>query len=242
VTGAARGIGQACALALAQEGAHIAVCDVVMPEETVVQLQKLGRQALGLVMDVSARAQVAQAIEQVLGKWGKLDILVNNAGVCARVGLEELTDELYQRDLDVILRGTYLCTQLVYPHMKTAGYGKIVNISSVAGKMGGPSARPGANLVGRSGPAYAAAKGGVISFTKWVARDAGRYGICVNAICPGPIRTEMTRGFDYDITALPLNRWGEPEDIAQAVVFLASPASNFITGTTLYVDGGMVMD
>lgn len=243
VTGAGRGIGRACAIALAREGAVVCVADVQPPDETVATLEAQGYQALGLTMDVSQREQVENSVAQIVQKFGRISILVNNAGTCGRIGLEETTDELYNRDLDVILRGTYLCTQTVYPYMKEASYGKIVTISSIAGKMGGPTARPDSQSgVGRSGPAYAAAKGGVIAFAKWVARDGGRYGICSNVIAPGPIRTEMTRGFEYNNDIMPIGRMGEPEDVAEAVVFLASPAANFITGVVINVDGGMVMD
>lgn len=245
VTGGARGIGRACALALAREGANVAILDLLEPGETVAEIEALGGQALGFKASVSSRPEVERVVSEIAARWGGIDVLVNNAGVCARVGLEDLTDELYERDMDVIMRGTYLCTQLVYPYMKAAGYGKIVTISSVSGKMGGPTSRKGITAqeqVGRSGPAYAAAKGAVMAFTKWVARDGGRYGICANVIAPGPIHTELTRGFDYAVEALPIGRWGEPEDVAEAVVFLASPASNFITGSVIDVDGGMVMD
>jgi 3-oxoacyl-[acyl-carrier protein] reductase len=130
--------------------------------------------------------------------------------------------------------------------MQRQGSGKIVNISSISGKIGGAvagKAQEGLppSAQGRSGPAYAAAKGGVIAFTKWVAKDGGRYGIYANAICPGGVSSEMTRGFDYSVESLPIARMGEPEDVAEAVVFLASNAANYITGQALNVDGGLVM-
>ena len=149
------------------------------------------------------------------------------------------------REIDVIVRGTFLFTQAVYEPMKRQGGGKIVNISSISGKRGGAVsgvAQPGSVGGGRSGPAYAMAKGGVIAFTKWVAKDAGRYGILVNAVCPGPIESEMTRGFDYAVAGQPVDRMGQPRDVAQAVLFLASPMSNYITGQTLNIDGGLLMD
>ena len=151
-------------------------------------------------------------------------------------------DATFTRELDVIVKGTYLFTQAAYEPMKRQGGGKIVNISSISGKLGGAVSSKAEGPRARSGPAYAAAKGGVIAFTKWVAKDAGQYGILVNAVCPGPIESEMTRGFDYNVTAQPIARMGEPEDVAQAVVFLASQMSNYVTGQTLNVDGGLLMD
>ncbi len=245
VTGGARGIGKACALALAKEGAHICVTDIIPMEETVNEIKSLGRDALGIKTDVSQKEDVLNMVAQVIEKFGKIDILVNNAGTCQRVPLEELTEEQWDRDVNTIMKGTFFCTQAVFPHMKTKGSGKIVNIASISGKIGGAVSRKGAGVEGkrgRSGPAYAAAKGGVIAFTKWVAKDAGCYGIYVNAIAPGGIETDMSKGFVYPIEDLPISRMGKPEDVAQMVVFLASDASNYTTGQTINVDGGWVMD
>jgi 3-oxoacyl-[acyl-carrier protein] reductase len=174
--------------------------------------------------------------------FGRLDILVNNAGVLERSALETLDLATLQREYDVIVKGTVLCTQAVYEVMKRQGGGKIVNIASISGKLGGAVSGRGGPGSGRSGPAYAAAKGGVIAFTKWVARDAGRSGIHVNAVCPGPVESEMTRGYHYDVAAQPIGRMGTPADVAQAALFFASQMSNFVTGQTLNVDGGILMD
>ena len=244
ITGAGRGIGRAIAEALAEAGASIAALDLVEPTDTVAAVQVQGRDAIGLAADVSRRADVERAVGRTTDRFGRIDVLVNNAGVLERATLEELDDDTFQREVDVIARGTYLCTQAVYDLMKRQGGGKIVNISSISGKLGGAvSGTPShGSAAGRSGPAYALAKGGVIAFTKWVAKDAGRYGILVNAVCPGPIETEMTRGFDYAVTGQPIGRMGSPRDVAMAVVFLASQMSNYITGQTLNVDGGILMD
>ena len=245
VTGGARGIGQACAIALAKEGAHVCVTDIIPMEETVGKIKSLNRQALGIKTDVSQKGDVLNMVAQVIEKFGKIDILVNNAGTCQRVPLEELTEEQWDRDVNTIMKGTFFCTQAVFPHMKAKGCGKIVNIASISGKIGGAVSKKGAGVEGkrgRSGPAYAAAKGGVIAFTKWVAKDAGCYGIYVNAIAPGGIETDMSRGFIYPIEDLPISRMGKPEDVAQMVVFLASDASNYTTGQAINVDGGWVMD
>jgi 3-oxoacyl-[acyl-carrier protein] reductase len=158
--------------------------------------------------------------------------------------LEDTTERTWDRVVDVILKGCFLCCQAALPGMRRRGYGKIVNIASISGIIGGAVSRKSdrpRDTRGRTGPAYAAAKGGVIALTKWVAKDAGPDGIYVNAVAPGPIETEMTRGFSYPVDRLPIARMGTPEDIAEAVVFLASPASNYITGQVLCVDGGWVM-
>ena len=242
VTGGARGIGRAIAEALASAGADVAVVDMAMPNDAVGAIGELGRRALGLQADVAVRSDVERAVRDTLRQFGRLDILVNNAGVVERMRLEDLDDATFARELDVIAKCTYLFTQAVYEPMKRQGGGKIVNISSISGKLGGAVSSTAEGPRGRSGPAYAAAKGGVIAFTKWVAKDAGQYGILVNAVCPGPIASEMTRGFDYNVSTQPIARMGQPQDVAQAVVFLASQMSNYVTGQTLNVDGGVLMD
>jgi 3-oxoacyl-[acyl-carrier protein] reductase len=269
VTGAGRGIGRAIAETLAEAGADVAVLDLQPPTATVSTIQTIGRRGLALAGDVAERADVQQAINQTVETFGRIDVLVNNAGVVERSTLDDLDDATFQREIDVIARGTYLCTQAVYAVMKRQGGGKIVNISSISGKLSGAfsaptsaganpgaqSANPGAQSASpgppsaspgppstRSGPAYALAKGGVIAFTKWVARDGGPHGIQVNAICPGTIDTEMTRGYTYNIGNVPVGRIGSPRDVALAVLFLASQMSNYVTGQTLNVDGGILMD
>jgi 3-oxoacyl-[acyl-carrier protein] reductase len=242
VSGAARGIGRAIAEALARAGADVAVVDLTPPTQTVSAIAGLGRRALAVQANVASPADVQRAVHESVQQLGRIDILVNNAGVLERSTLEGLDEATFQREIDVIAKGTYLLTQAVYEEMKRQGGGKIVNISSISGKLGGAVSSTGGGPQGRSGPAYAMAKGGVIAFTKWVAKDAGRYGILVNAVCPGPIDTEMTRGYEYNLQAQPIARMGQPRDVAQAVVFLASQMSNYITGQTLNVDGGILMD
>jgi 3-oxoacyl-[acyl-carrier protein] reductase len=239
ITGAARGIGQACAVALAEVGADIVSADLGPSAETVMHVAALRRRALDLPTDVTRRDSVSRLVDRVLEEFGRIDILVNNAGTLARVGVEETTDEIWDRDVNTTLRGTFYCIQAVLPHLKSRGSGKIVNISSVSGKIGGVVSRAAGSNRGRSGPAYAAAKAGVLALTKWVAKDVGRDGIHVNAIAPGGVETEMTRGFDYGVDHIPIPRMGRPEDIAQAVVFLASQMSNYITGAVLDVNGGI---
>jgi 3-oxoacyl-[acyl-carrier protein] reductase len=244
VTGAGRGIGRAIAETLARAGADLALFDLAEPTHTCSAIQALGRRALALAGDVAQRQDVDRLVEQTLAALGRIDVLVNNAGVVERTTLETLDDGTFELEIDVIARGTVLCTQAVYDVMKRQGGGKIVNISSISGKLGGAvssAIRPDGTSA-RSGPAYALAKGGVIAFTRWVAKDAGRYGIQVNAICPGPIASDMTRGFDYNVAAQPIARMGDPRDVALAVLFLASQMSNYVTGQTLNVDGGILMD
>ncbi len=240
VTGAARGIGQACAWALAAEGADVVTADLGPSDVTLAGVRERGRRGLDVPTDVARRDAVRRLVERVLAEFGRIDILVNNAGTLARVGIEETTDELWDRDVNTILRGTFYCIQAVLPHMRQRRSGKIVNISSLSGKIGGVVSRAPGSDRGRSGPAYAAAKAGVLALTRWVAKDVGREGIYVNAIAPGGIDTEMTRGYDYGVENIPLPRLGQPEDIAQAVVFLASQMSNYVTGAILDVNGGIV--
>src|SRR5262245_57606334 len=240
VTGAARGIGQACAWALAREGADILAADLGPSADTIDRVVQLGRRALDVPTDVTQRDAVRLLMERAHAEFGRIDILVNNAGTLARVGVEDTTDEIWDRDVNTTMRGTFYCIQAVLPHMKARSSGKIVNISSVSGKIGGVASRAAGTSRGRSGPAYAAAKAGVLALTKWIAKDVGREGIYVNAIAPGGVETEMTRGFDYGVANIPIPRIGRPEDIAQAVVFLASQMSNYITGAVLDVNGGIV--
>jgi 3-oxoacyl-[acyl-carrier protein] reductase len=233
VTGAARGIGAACAVALARAGADVAAADLLPVDETTARIGRLGRRPLGLRLDVTAAADVRDAVGRVARELGRVDVLVTSAGVVHRDGLEETSEATWDRVVDVVLKGTFLTIQAVVPVMRAQGYGKIVTIASISGIIGGAVSRAGddpASRQGRSGPAYAAAKGGVLALTKWIAKDVGQAGIYV-----------MTRGFRYAVEALPIPRMGEPEDIAEAVVFLASPAANYVTGQVLCVDGGWVV-
>jgi 3-oxoacyl-[acyl-carrier protein] reductase len=244
VTGGARGIGVACAYALAGAGAHVVIVDVLPAEEAKQRITEAfpDVDVVTETGDVRERDQVKAIIERAIQRWGRIDVLVNNAGTCSRLNLETMTDEQWDRDLDTNLRGAFLFTQLcVYPHMKERGYGKIVNISSISGMNGGLVSNTPGSDAGRSGPAYAASKGGVIAFTKWVAKELGSYGIYCNSIAPGSVKTEITKGMDYPLDQQPIKRMGEPEDISDAVVFLATPSSNYITGQILRVCGGVVI-
>jgi 3-oxoacyl-[acyl-carrier protein] reductase len=244
VTGGARGIGAATSVVLAREGANVAIGDKLSSQGTVKKIEALGRRALGIKADVAYSSDVKRMVAEAVDAFGHIDILINNAGEVHRDSLMETSEKIWDRILDVDLKGTFLCIQTMYPHMKERGYGKIVNISSISGIIGGAvsKADDSAELLrGRSGPAYTAAKGGVIALTRWIAKDLAKDGIYVNCIAPGGTNTEMTRGYDYNVSSLPIPRMGEPEDIAEAILFFASEASNYITGQVLNVDGGWVM-
>jgi 3-oxoacyl-[acyl-carrier protein] reductase len=244
VTGGARGIGCASALALARAGADVAVADLLPTVEAETAIEAAGRRGLGLALDVTEGEAVRAAIGRVVATLGRLDVLVTAAGILHRDPLEETTEAVWRRVVEVVLTGTFHAVQAVVPVMRAQGYGKIVTISSISGIIGGAVSRsadsPDARR-GRSGPAYAAAKGGVIAFTRWVAKDVGQMGIYVNSVAPGGVDTEMTHGYAYSAEGLPIPRMGQPEDIAEAVLFLASPASNYVTGQVLRVDGGWVI-
>ncbi|MEW6531101.1 MAG: SDR family oxidoreductase [Thermodesulfobacteriota bacterium] len=244
VTGSSRGIGAAAALVLAREGADVALADLLPADETARQVEALGRKAVKIKVDVSNAADVQRMAAEAIDNLGHIDILVNSAGVVQREGLTTTSEGIWDRVMSIDLKGTFLCIQAVYPHMKERGYGKIVNVSSISGIIGGAVSKPQDDpekVKGRSGPAYAAAKGGVIALTRWIAKDVAKDGIYVNSIAPGACQTEMTRGYDYGVQALPIARMGSPYDMAEAILFLASCASDYITGQVLNVDGGWVM-
>ena len=243
VTGGARGIGAAAALALAREGANIVVADLIDASETVRQVESLGQKAIVVETNVAVQQDVRQMVERAIEAFGHIDILVNNAGVVHRDSLLETSEATWDRVVGVILKGTFLCIQAIYPHMRERKYGKIVNVSSISGIIGGAVSKlddSPEKMRGRSGPAYAASKGGVITLTRWIAKDVAKDGIFVNSVAPGACETDMTKGFDYNVSVLPIPRMGTPDEMAAAIAFLASDASSYITGQVLNVDGGWV--
>jgi len=238
VTGGNSGIGMAIVLELANQGANIVIDYVAHPEaeqELEAQLHALGERAIGVKADVSQYSELQKLFAAAVNEFGRVDILVNNAGL-TRDGLAmRMSEEDWDVVLDTNLKGAFNFMQGVMRPMIKQRSGRIVNISSVAG------------LMGNAGQAnYAASKAGLIGLTKSLARELASRGITVNAVAPGFITTDMTSGLPENLKTavvqqIPLGRFGEPEDIAAAVAFLAGPEAKYITGQTLTVDGGMVM-
>ncbi|WP_040977788.1 SDR family NAD(P)-dependent oxidoreductase [Oceanobacillus jeddahense] len=243
ITGASRGIGAASAIALAKEGSHVVLVDILPCDETKKTISELTESSETIVMnasiDIKNRNEVHQLMKDVYDRFNRIDVVVNNAGTCSRLDLENMTDEIWDRDINTNLRGTFLMTQeAIYPYMKNQGHGKIINVSSISGIMGGPFAFSNGEKSERSGPAYAASKGGVIALTKWIAKEVGELGITCNSIAPGPVETEITKGLNYPLENQVVKRMGRPEDIAGAVVYFASAHSDYVTGEVLKVCGG----
>lgn len=236
VTGASRGIGRAIALSLAAEGANVAVnyaSSSNAADEVVAAITEMGGEAIALQADVSQVDQVDALINAVMEKWGRIDVLVNNAGITRDTLLLRMKPEDWQAVINLNLTGVFLCTRAVSKIMLKQKSGRIVQISSVSGLMGNPGQ---AN--------YAAAKAGVIGFSKTVAKELSSRGITVNVVAPGFIETDMTQDVKAEeiLKYIPLGRYGKPEEVAGLVRFLAAdPAAAYITGQTLNVDGGMVM-
>jgi 3-oxoacyl-[acyl-carrier protein] reductase len=237
ITGAARGIGYEIAARFAQAGARVALADVDLQaaSQAAEHLRQDGCQALAVAADVSDEDQVRRMIEQVVGEWQRIDILVNNAGICPMTPILEISAKEWDRVLSINLKGAFLCSQAVIPVMRTQHSGKIINIASSAGQMGGIAV----------GVHYSASKAGTFGLTKSLARILAPE-IQVNAISPGTTESEMTRGWDENavkniIRQIPAGRLGRPEDTAAAVLFLASDEAGFITGQTLSVNGGLLM-
>jgi NAD(P)-dependent dehydrogenase (short-subunit alcohol dehydrogenase family) len=236
VTGASKGVGKGIALDLARAGAKVIVnynSDSAGAHATVAEILSMGGDAFAVQADVSVRAAVDHMLRSALEKFSRLDILVNNAGVQTWKPLLELTESDWDRTIATNLKGCFLCTQGAARHMSERGAGRIINIGSGCNKVAFP------NLVD-----YTASKGGIEMFTKVAAVELGKYRITVNCVAPGAIEIERTKleAGDYADTwakLTPIGRVGVPADVARAVVFLASDAAEFITGQTLWVDGGL---
>jgi 3-oxoacyl-[acyl-carrier protein] reductase len=238
VTGGSRGIGRAISLALAAQGASVAVnyaSNAAAAAEAVQQIESCGGKAVAVQGDVAQAADAKRLVDETIAAFGALHILVNNAGLTQDELLLRMSEEQWDRVLDVDLRGAFLCTKAALRPMIRQRWGRIINIASVAG------------LVGNAGQAnYAAAKAGLIGFTKSVAKEVASRNVTANAIAPGLVRTEMTAGLTEAqqqavVGLVPLGRWATPEEIAPAAVFLASEESGYVTGSVLAVDGGLVM-
>jgi NAD(P)-dependent dehydrogenase (short-subunit alcohol dehydrogenase family) len=236
VTGASKGVGKGIALELARRGCDIAVnyhSDRPGAVATVAEIEALGRKAFAVQANVGQSADVARMFDEVLAQFPRLDILVNNAGTQVWKGLLDLTEEEWDRVIDTNLKGCFLCTQRAARHMKDAGGGRIINIGSGCNKAAFP------NLV-----SYTASKGGIEMFTKVSALELGRHRIAVNCVAPGAIEIERTKEETGDYAGTwaaltPLKRVGQPLDVARAVAFFAGEDSDFVTGQTLWVDGGL---
>ena len=237
VTGSAQGIGKAIVLLLARNGADIVVSDINLQkaEETVKEIEEVGQRAMAVKVDVTHSEEVERMVQSILDHFGHIDILVNNAGITRDKLILRMTEEDWDVVLNVNLKGTFNCTKAVVRHMSKQRSGKIVSIASVVGEMG------------NAGQAnYCASKAGMIGFTKTVAREFAQRGINVNAVAPGYIETPMTdvlpeKAKEELKRLIPMDRLGRTEDVAEAVLFLVSEASNYITGQVLNVNGGIYM-
>ncbi len=236
VTGSTRGLGEVAATALAKAGADIAVCgrDTADLERVTSAIGGLGCNARGYQFDVTDKAKVVATVEQVLDHFGRVDILVNNAGVNYRVPVLEYPEEEWDRVINTNLKGYFLVTQALVPQMIENGYGKVINMSSILGAVGLPHQ-----------VAYASSKGGVDQMTKVMALEWAKLGVRVNAIGPTYFETELVtqiredpERFNFINDRTPMGRWGYLPELEGTIIFLASAASDFITGQTLYVDGG----
>jgi len=238
LTGSGKGLGRAISEAFFHEGARLALWDVDLASVKQIRdcLDPSGKQAIAVQVDITIEAEVDRAVSETVERFGRLDVLVNNAGISRHRKIEELTVEMFESVMKVNVTGTFICCRAVAPIMKQQKRGKIVNISSLGGRTG----RPGVAVN------YAASKAAVIGLTQTLARELGPSGICVNAIAPGPILTEQTKQYVPE----PFASWnvgrailkdGLPEDVADAAVYLASSRSDWVTGVTLDVNGGILI-
>jgi NAD(P)-dependent dehydrogenase (short-subunit alcohol dehydrogenase family) len=238
VTGSAQGLGKEIASSLAQNGCSLVLADIAYPEETAKQIEEIGSRSISVKADISDEAEVKDMVEKAISEYKKVDILVNNAGISqlGYTATEDLPIEEWDKIIAVNLRGTFLCCKHVGKQMIGSGGGSIINISTTAGMTGVPRA-----------PAYCASKAGIILLTKSLALEWVRYNIRVNAIAPHYLETELTKGlrasekvYDGLVKQIPMRRFAKPGEVVGTVLFLSSPASSYITGTVIVVDGGFL--
>ncbi len=236
VTGGTKGLGENSAMALARAGASVAVCGRNTDDLKRVSraIEDLGRDSSGFVLDVTSKESVHRGVARILERFGKIDILMNNAGLNHREPVVDYPEEAWDLVINTNLKGYFLVAQAVAPHMLKQGYGKVINMGSILGKIALPNQL-----------AYASAKGGVVQMTKIMALEWAKKGIRVNAIGPTYFETEMVKPirddperFNFINTRTPMGRWGYLPEMEGLVIFLAAPASDFITGQTIYIDGG----
>jgi 3-oxoacyl-[acyl-carrier protein] reductase len=238
VTGSRRGIGRAIALALAKEGANVTVSDINQEDcqKVVGEIEKLGRKGLAVRCDVTSTPEVEELVKKTVTEFGKLDILVNNAGIISYKPFLELTDDDWDKTLGVNLKGQFLCARAAAREMIKNQWGRIINIASISSG--------GCGIAFPLIAHYTASKGGVTALTEALALELTAKGINVNAICPGAIDTDMTKGakesgqLEPVLLRIPKGRLGQPEEIAHLAVFLASEEASYITGAAIVVDGG----
>lgn len=237
VTGGCRGLGFATAIKFAQEGARVAICDVNVEglNKAVEEIKKINSEVMGFKVDVTNKEDIEQMIKGIMDRYGKIDVLVNNAGILIDAQIYKMTDEQFDKVINVNLKGTFLCTRAVAGIMRAQESGAIINLSSLAGVYGN---------FGQT--SYSATKAGVIGFTKTWAKELGRKGIRTNAIAPGLIESDMIsttpeKQLNSMKQIIPLQRFGKPEEIANVAAFLASDESSYVNGVTIEVGGGVVV-
>ncbi|MCC7361661.1 MAG: SDR family oxidoreductase [Anaerolineales bacterium] len=238
VTGAARGLGAAAAVALAEVGASVVLCDIDQAEveDQAARIRANGGSALALAHDITSLAEIKRLVAGTLAHYGRLDILVNNAGICPRISIEGMTEESYDRIMNTNLRSVFFLSREAGNAMKPTGWGRIINVSSTGGRTGGIF----------NATVYSASKAGIMSMTKAFARHFAPDNIIVNCIAPGTVNTRLMSNLpqaslDAAVSQVPLKRLAEPSEIAKVIVFLASDLASYMTGAILDVNGGAVM-